>query len=273
MDLGLEGRVAVVGGASKGIGRATVLRLAEEGVRVAYCGRSLDSLREVEKEVSTFGGTCLPVECDLGQRSAADSFVKEAVDAFGGVDIMVFTPSIHLSREFMDLTDDEWEETFNITFHAGARLARAVLPHMQAQRWGRIVFVGAGSIYKQTVGIGIDHTDVHPDFTTAKAALTNLGKFLSKSFGPDQIFVNTLHPGFVLSAERRAAWAEPGSDASKGPQDAFIEMASSYGYIPALGRPGTPEGFANVIAFLCSEANEYMTGIDAAIDGGGLDVG
>jgi 3-oxoacyl-[acyl-carrier protein] reductase len=273
VDLGLNDRVAVVAGASKGIGRATVVRLAQEGAKVAYCARSIDTLREIEKEVAALGGECLPVDCDLAERDAADRFVREAVNAFGKVDIMVFTPSIHRNREFMDLTDEQWEETFNTTFHAGVRMARAVIPHMQAQKWGRIVFVGAGSVYKQTVGPGIGHTDVHPDFTTAKAALANLSKFLSKNYVPDQIFVNTLHPAFVGPADRMSMWSQLGADEGLSPQEGFLKMASNVGYIPALARPGTSEGFANVIAFLCSEANEYVTGIEAAIDGGGLDIG
>ncbi len=273
MDLGLDGKVAVVAGASKGIGRATVLRLAEEGAKVAYCARSVEALREIEKDVAAFGGTCLAVETDLRERDAADRLVAEAVSAFGPVGIMVFTPSLHLNREFMDLSDDQWEETFDITFHAGVRMARAVIPHMQTLQWGRIVFVGAGSIYKQTVGPGIAHVDVHPDFTTAKAALANLSKFLSKNFGPDQIFVNTLHPAFVQPAGRLEMWSALGADEGLTPAEGFVKMTAQYGYIPALARPGTSEGFANMIAFLCSEANEYITGIEAAIDGGGLDVG
>ncbi|MGE0384105.1 MAG: SDR family NAD(P)-dependent oxidoreductase [Gammaproteobacteria bacterium] len=273
MDLGLEGKVALVAGASKGMGRATVLRLAQEGARVAYCARSGSALEEIQREVQSLGGQGLPFECDLAERSAARRFVGAAVERFGGADIMVFAPSIHLNREFMDLTDDQWEETFNITFHAGVRMARAVIPHMRARRWGRIVLIGAGSIHKQTVGPGIAHVDVHPDFTTAKAALTNLGKFLSKNFGPDQIFVNTLHPVFVFPPERRAEFLARAREVGPTEQEGFMKLVAGYGVTPALMRLGTSEGFANLVAFLCSEANEYITGIEAAVDGGALDVG
>jgi NAD(P)-dependent dehydrogenase (short-subunit alcohol dehydrogenase family) len=273
MELGLEGKVAAIAGATKGTGRATAIRMAREGVKVAYCGRSLDRLRELEKEITEFGGTCLPIECDLSDRAAAGHFVAETLKAFGQLDIAVFTPSLHVSREFLDLTDDEWEESYNITFHAAVRLTRAAIPQMQAQHWGRIVLVGAGSVYKQSVGIGIGHKDVHPDFTTAKAALTNLSKFLSKNFGTDNIFVNCVHPAFVFPTETHAAFAQRAAEEGVSGQESFLRLATDVGYIPALGRAGTSEDCANVITFLCSEANGYVTGVEIAVDGGGLDIG
>ena len=142
----------------------------------------VDRLTAGHRERDTgFGGTCLPIECDLSEQSAAARFVAETVQAFGRLDIAVFTPSLHVSREFLDLTDDEWQQSYDITFHSAVRFTRGCDPHMQAQGGGRIVLVAAGSVYKQSVGIGIGHRDVHPDFTTAKAALTNLSKFLSKT--------------------------------------------------------------------------------------------
>ena len=240
MELGLENKVVAIAGASKGTGRATTIRMAREGARVAYCSRSIDTLREIEKEITGFGGTCLPIECDLSERAAAQDFVDETVRAFGGLDVAVFTPSLHRSREFLDLTDDEWDETYNITFHAAVRLTRAAIPHMQARHWGRIVLVGAGSVYKQSVGIGISHGDVHPDFTTAKAALTNLSKFLSKNFGVDNIFVNCVHPAFVFPTERIALFAAWATQEGLSEQESFLKMAADVGYTPALGQPAPP---------------------------------
>ncbi len=273
MELGLSGRAAVVAGASKGMGRATAMRLLAEGCDVALCARSTEALEAICADARDLPGRTLPIRCDLAERGAAMSFVQQASEAFGRIDIMVFAPSLHLNRQFSDITDDEWEETFNITFHAGVRMARAVIPHMRQRQWGRMLFIGAGSIYKPSVGIRIEPVDVHPDFTAAKAALTNLAKFLSKDLGADQILVNTLHPGYVLGPEKLARFLENDAASASGSNQAFIEVAAKIGYIPALGRAGTPEGFANLAAFLCSEANEYVTGVEAAVDGGGLDVG
>jgi 3-oxoacyl-[acyl-carrier protein] reductase len=273
MELRLDGKVAAIAGASKGTGRATAIRMAREGARVAYCSRSLDLLRDIEKEISSFGGACLPIECDLSERGAAGQFVADTVTAFGQVDIGVFTPSLHLSREFLDLTDEQWEETFDITFHAAVRFTRAVIPHMRAQRWGRIVLVGAGSVYKHSVGIGVGHGDVHPDFTAAKAALTSLSKFLSKDFGADNIFVNCIHPGFTFPDEVHAHFAKRAEDEGLSLQESFLRLARDVGYIPALGRAGTSDDCANIITFLCSEANGFISGVEIAVDGGGLDIG
>jgi len=273
MELGLKGRAAVVAGASKGMGRATVLRLLEEGANVAFCARSSQPLEEITEAAKGLPGRALPIKCDLAHREAADIFVKQAVEAFGRLDIMVFAPSLHLNRQFMEISDADWEETFNITFHAGVRMARAVIPHMKAQQWGRMLFIGAGSIYKPSVGVRIAPVDVHPDFTAAKAALTNLAKFLSKDLGADQILVNTLHPGYVLGPEKVTRIAGPEAVGATTVNEAFVEAAARIGYIPAVGRAGTPESFANLAVFLCSEANTYVSGVEAAVDGGGLDVG
>lgn len=273
MDLGLKGRVAAVAGASQGMGRAITLRLLEEGADVAYCARSGDVLDAIAREAEALPGRALPVRCDLTERDAAASFVQRAVDAFGRLDIMVFAPSLHLNRPFFDITDDDWEETFDITFHAGVRMARAVIPHMRARKWGRMLFLGAGSIYKPSVGPRVEPRDIHPDFTAAKAALTNLAKFLSKDLGADQILVNTLHPGYVLTPEKLARFFGRNGPAPEGPDEDFIELAAKLNYIPAVGRAGSPESLARLAAFLCSEANDYVSGAEIAVDGGGLDVG
>jgi 3-oxoacyl-[acyl-carrier protein] reductase len=266
MELGLDGKVAAVTGGTRGIGRATVLALAREGVRVAFCARDNEAVRLVEKEVAEEGGTCLPVQIDLADRSAADEFIARTVEAFGGLDILVAAAGVHKIKEFADLTDDEWDEMFEVNFFAPMRVCRAAIPHMQRQQSGHIVIVSAGSIHKPSIG-----PDVHPHYTAAKAAVANLGKFLSKQYGPDNIVVNTVLPGYSIRPEIRDQWAKEAETAGLSAEDHFVQMASSIGYVPAMRRPGTPEEFANVITFIVSDANSFMSGVELAIDGAGLD--
>ncbi len=266
MELGLNGKVAIVTGGGRGIGRATVELLAREGARVAYCSRSLDQLRAVEKAVTAEGGTCLPVQIDLQERAAADELVRQTIDQFGDLDILVCNHGYHQIKDWEELTDEDWERTFDINFFAAMRVCRAALRPMVAKRNGHVVIVSAGSIYKPSIGI-----DEHPHYTAAKAAVANMAKFLSKRYGPDNILVNAVLPAYGISREGIDRWAKDAEAQGLTPQEHFVQMADNIGLLPALHRPGTTEEFARVIAFLVSDANTYLTGVDVQIDGGGLD--
>ncbi|HXY92068.1 MAG TPA: SDR family NAD(P)-dependent oxidoreductase [Acidimicrobiia bacterium] len=266
MDLGLDGKVALVTGGTRGIGRAAVLALAREGVRVAFCARDAEAVKLVEKEVAAEGGTGLGVAIDLADRAAADELVARTVDTFGDLDILVAAAGVHKIKEFADLTDEEWDETFEVNFFAPMRVCRAAIPHMQRKQAGHIVIVSAGSIHKPSIG-----PDVHPHYTAAKAAVANLGKFLSKQYGPDNIVVNTVLPGYSIRDEVQELWANEAEAAGLSAEEHFVRMATDIGYLPAMRRPGTPEEFANVITFIVSDANSFMSGVELAIDGAGLD--
>lgn len=267
MDLGLEGKVALVTGGGRGIGRATVETLAREGAHVAFCSRSLDQLRAVEKEVTGRGGSCLPVQIDLQEKAAADELVAQTIAQFGDLDILVCNHGYHQIKDWEELTDEDWEKTFDINFFAAMRVCRAALPPMVAKRSGRVVIVSAGSIYKPSIGV-----DEHPHYTAAKAAVANLAKFLSKRYGPDNILVNAVLPGYGLSQTVIDMWAAQAEQQGVTAQEHFVDMATEIGYLPALHRPGSAEEFGRIIAFLVSGANTYLSGVDVQIDGGGLDV-
>jgi 3-oxoacyl-[acyl-carrier protein] reductase len=267
VDLGLDGKVAIVTGGGRGIGRGTVDVLAREGVHVAFCSRSLDQLRAVEKDVTAFGGSCLPVQIDLQEPGAADELVDQTVKQFGSLDILVCNHGFHQIKEWDDLTDEDWATTFEINFFSAMRVCRAVLPRMVAQNHGHIVIVSAGSVYKPSIV-----NDEHPHYTAAKAAVANMSKFLSKKFGPNNIIVNTVLPGYGLSPVALDLFAQQAQAQGVSPEEYFVSFAKNLNYLPALQRPGTPEEFGKIIAFLVSDANTYVSGVDIQIDGGGLDV-
>jgi 3-oxoacyl-[acyl-carrier protein] reductase len=266
MDLGLSGKVAIVTGGGRGIGRATVEVLAREGVQVAYCSRSLDQLRAVEKEVTGSGGTCLPIQVDLQERAAGEDIVRQTVDQFGDLDILVCNHGFHQIKDWEDLTDEDWERTFEINFFAAMRVCRAALRPMVAKKKGHVAIVSAGSIYKPSIG-----PDEHPHYTAAKAAVANMAKFLSKRYGPDNILVNAVLPAYGISQSGIDRWAQEAEARGVSFEEHFVQTATHIGLLPALHRPGTTEEFARIIAFLVSDANTYLSGVDVQIDGGGLD--
>jgi NAD(P)-dependent dehydrogenase (short-subunit alcohol dehydrogenase family) len=267
MDLGLTGKVAAVTGGGRGIGRATVLALAREGVQVAYCARSPEQLQVVEKEVANEGGVCLPLQLDLAEPGAADEFIGQTVDHFGDIDILVANHGIHQIKDFEDLTDDDWYKTFEINFFGAMRVCRAAIPHMKRKQKGHIVVISAGSINKPSIGV-----DEHPHYTASKAAIASFAKFLSKRYGPDNILVNCVLPGYAISPAILELWKTQAEQEGISSRDHFVRLATEIGNVPVLHRAGTTEEFANVITFLVSGACTYMSGVNIQIDGGALDV-
>jgi len=268
VDLGLDGKVAIVTGGGRGIGRGTVEVLAQEGAQVAFCSRSVDQLRLVEKEVQAAGGTCLPIEIDLQDPAAGDALVQQTIAHFGGLDILVCNHGYHQIKVWDELTDDDWATTFEINFFSAMRVCRAALRPMAEQGHGHVVIVSAGSVYKPSIDV-----DEHPHYTAAKAAVANMAKFLSKKFGPRNIIVNSVLPGYGLGTVALDLFARQAEAEGITPEEYFVKFAKEIGYLPALQRPGTIYEFGRAIAFLVSEANGYISGVDIQIDGGGLDVG
>lgn len=267
MDLGLEGKVAIVTGGGRGIGRGTVEVLAGEGAKVAFCSRSVDQLQSVQKEVSAAGGTCLPIQIDLQEPAAADELVERTVSHFGGLDILVCNHGFHQIKTWDELTDDDWARTFEINFFSAMRVCRAALPQMVAAGGGHVVVVSAGSINKPSIDL-----DEHPHYTAAKAAVANLAKFLSRKFGKHDILVNAVLPGYGLSPSSLEGFASRARAQDMDPGAYFLEFARDLNFVPALQRPGTIQEFGRIIAFLVSGANSYLSGVNIQIDGGGLDV-
>jgi 3-oxoacyl-[acyl-carrier protein] reductase len=267
VDLGLAGKVAIVTGGGRGIGRGTVEVLAQEGAQVAFCSRSLEQLRLVEKEVAATGGTCLPIQIDLQEHGAAEALVEQTVSQFGGLDALVCNHGFHQIKTWDELTDEDWATTFDINFFSAMRVCRAALPLMVSNGGGHIVILSAGSVNKPSIDL-----DEHPHYTAAKAAVANMAKFLSRKFGRDNIIVNAVLPGYGLSSNSVDYFASRAKDEGVDPEGYFLKFAKDLNYVPALQRPGDIYEFGRIIAFLVSGANTYLSGVNIQIDGGGLDV-
>ena len=267
MDFGLAGKVAIVTGGGRGIGRGTVQVLAAEGALVAFCSRSADQLRLVEKEVAAAGGTCLAIQVDLQRPGAAEALVQQTIDELGGIDVLVCNHGFHQIKTWDELTDEDWARTFDLNFFSTMRVCRAALPRIVDRGGGHVVIVSAGSINKPSIDL-----DEHPHYTAAKAAVANLAKFLSRKYGPHDVLVNTVLPGYAFGGQTKERIAERARAADMDPHAYFLDYAGRLNYVPALRRPGDVEEFARVIAFLVSGANTYVSGVNIQVDGGGLDV-
>jgi 3-oxoacyl-[acyl-carrier protein] reductase len=266
MDLGLGGATAVVNGGTRGMGRAAAESLATEGARVAVLARTQTGLDETVDALVDLGcPDAMGISTDLTSRASVDSAFASLGDRWGSLNVLVNAagPTGVGIGGFDQIDDDEWLATFDIGTLSAARCVRAALPLMRSAPWGRVVNISAHSTKRQSTGLVA--------YTAAKAALTSLSKNLSASLAPDGILVNTVSPGTFLSpglkGYLRSLPAQRGVDA-ESLVDAMRVISEDFGHPAHLGRAADPREIGPLIAFLCSQANTYMTGANINIDGG-----
>jgi len=250
LELGLEGKVAIVTGGSEGLGRATAERFAREGARVAICARRKDVLERAAERIRTASGAeVLAQPADVTVAGDVEAFVNAVVARFGGVDILVNNAGTSAAAPFLDVDDAAWQRDLDVKLIAAIRFCRLVIPLMKQRGGGRIINV-------TTVGGKAPAPRALPTSVT-RAAGINLTKSLASEHAADRILVNTICLGLVKSAqwERRA----------KGDVEAYYRDVAKR--VP-VGRVGEAEEFADLVAFLASERAGYITGTAVNFDGG-----
>ncbi|MDB5074884.1 MAG: 3-oxoacyl-(acyl-carrier-protein) reductase [Chloroflexi bacterium] len=250
MDLGLKGKIAVVTGASQGIGRSIALQLAAEGADIAVCARGQQGIDDVLKELQAFGVRAFGQVADVLQRDEVESFINAAASALGGIDILINNVGGSSGRGLMESTDDEWFGTFDVNVFQSVRASRAAVPHMKARGGGSIVIISSISGYKPLPS---------SQYGAAKAAEIFLSGSIALELAPSNIRVNTVCPGSILFPG--GGWA------------GFQERdAAGFGRFETeefpLGRLGTPEEVARVVAFVASPAGSWINGGMVPVDGG-----
>ena len=250
LDLGLADKVAIVTGGSEGLGRATAMRLCQEGSRVVICARRKDVLERAADDIrKTTGGQVLAHPADVSRVADVEAVVAATRSAFGGVDILVNNAGTSSAAGFERVDDATWETDIQLKLMAAVRFCRLVIPEMKRRGGGRIINV-------TTVGGKAPAARSLPTSVT-RAAGINLTKSLANEYAPDRILVNTICLGLVKSAqwERRA----------KGDLDGYYQEVAKR--VP-VGRVGEAEEFADLVAFLCSARAGYITGTAINFDGG-----
>jgi NAD(P)-dependent dehydrogenase (short-subunit alcohol dehydrogenase family) len=252
MELGLQGKVAAVTGGSEGIGRATVQRLAQEGVKVALCARRPEILNAFADELKKSGADVLPMVADATKPGDMERFIDETVKRYGRIDILVNNAGGTGQSPFDTVDDKAWQQDLDVKVFAHIRSARAAISHMKKQGGGRIINLNM-------VGARQPFAGSFPT-TISRAAGLALVKALSKEYAPDNILVNAVAVGKIKSKqqERRAARLKISVE----------EHYAQTGKTVPLGRMGEAEEVANVIAFLASDAASYVTGCCIQVDGG-----
>ncbi|HEV8472902.1 MAG TPA: SDR family oxidoreductase [Methylomirabilota bacterium] len=253
MDLGLRGKVTLVTAASKGMGKACAMAFGAEGARVAMCARTEADLKAAADEVrAATKAEVLAVTADVTKKDNVQALVERVTSQFGGVDVLVANAGGPARGFFEELSDEQWQQAFELSLLSVVRLIRAVLPGMQARKWGRVLTIQSVSV-KQPL----------PDLLLSNAVrpgTAGLMKTLAGRFGKDGITFNTVCPGRIMTDRFMSGLKTSGLS-----REEYLARGSAE--IP-LGRVGTPEEFANVIAFLASERASYVTGVAVQVDGG-----
>ena len=260
MEMGLDGKVAIVTGGSEGIGKAAAQRMAGEGANVIIVARRQEMLDAAAAEIRTANeGEVLPLSADVTDKDTAARVVNTAVERYGRIDILVNNAGTSMAKAFEQVSDDDWELDFDLKVWGAVRLIRTAIPEMRKVGGGRIINVT--NLGGRTPGANSMPTSI------SRAAGIAITKGLSKDLAADNILVNTVCIGLIKSGQHQRRYDarivnEPNLDVG----DFYAQLAAGRG-VP-LGRVGEGSEAGDVIAFLASERASYLTGVAINIDGG-----
>jgi 3-oxoacyl-[acyl-carrier protein] reductase len=257
MDLGLQGKVALVMAASKGLGRAVATELAREGASVVISSRDAETLSQTAAEIAEeTGAEVEPCAADITRAEDVQALFSRATERFGGLDVLVNNAGGPPAGTFEDFGDEDWQAAFELVLLSLIRAVRAALPLMRERGGGRIVNIASSSIKQPIENLIFSNT--------FRAGILGLAKSLSAELAPDGILINTLGPGRISTARSQSMDASQ-AEAQGVPIE---EVRGRFESRIPLGRYGTPEEFARVATFLASPANSYVTGQGILVDGG-----
>ena len=252
MNLGIENKIALITGGSRGLGRASALALAKEGVKVAICARTADALESTVEELRDLSGAALGVVADIMAPEAATQIHQQVVDGLGPVDILVNNVGGVLSRtNFEGTSPEDFKRTFDLNVFSAFELCKLTVPHMKAQGWGRIINIS--SIFGREYGGVIS-------YMSAKAAMIAASKHLALELAPHGVTVNSVAPGSILFPG--GVWDRFQKTQSPETVQKFIEQN-----LPS-GKFGGPEPIGDTVAFLASQNAWLITGTCINVDGG-----
>ena len=257
MDLELKGKVAIVGGASKGLGRACAEVLAAEGATVVMCSRTAADLERAAQEIRS--ATRAEVHAfagDLEINATIEALVKTAVDRYGRCDILVNNSGGPPLAKAISATEVQWAVAVQRSLVYFSRMARAGLPHMQRQKSGRIINILASTVYQPIANLALSGA--------TRMGVAAFAKSLADEVGRDGILVNNVCPGSLLSERMLANVTARAKELGISLETALAQRAEE----TSLGRIGDPKELANLVAFLASSKSSYITGTTMRVDGG-----
>ena len=257
MDLGLKERVAIVAASSRGLGKAVAMGLAKEGAWLALCARTEATLIEAAEEIRrATGARVMTRALDVTNYDQVLRFVADTVEEYGQLDICVANAGGPPTKSFAETTLEDWHRAAELNLMSTVYFAKETLPVMQGRRWGRFIAITSMTVKQPVEGLILSNS--------VRAGVSGLVKTLANEYGPYNVLVNNVCPGYTATA-RLMSLAERIAE-REGVDPARIEQR--WASQAPLGRVGQPEEFADVVVFLASERASYVTGVSIAVDGG-----
>src|SRR5262252_7463999 len=257
MDLGIKGRVALVAASSQGIGLATAEAFAAEGCKVAMCARNIKTLHTAADRIrKQHSADVLAEAFDVTDATAVSRFVSEIATQFGSVDICVTNAGGPPAKGFMAASLEDWRKAIEANFLSTVYFAREVIPHMQRNKWGRIITITSITTKQPVTDLVLSNA--------VRAAVVGLVKSLSNEFGKDGILVNNVAPGYTATERLQELAGVRALAAGTSPEEIYRSWAAE----TPVGRLGQPGEIADLILWLASERAAYVTGQTVLADGG-----
>jgi 3-oxoacyl-[acyl-carrier protein] reductase len=257
MDLELKDKVAIVGGASKGLGRACAQVLAEEGARVAVCSRSRDDLEKAAQEIrGATGRDVLVFAGDLDRHDTIKELIARTVERFGRLDILVNNSGGPPLARAHNATEEQWATAVQRSLLFFARMSRDAVPHLKKQGGGRIINILASTVYQPIPNLALSGA--------TRMGVVAFAKSLADEVGRDGILVNNVCPGSILSERMLSNVTNRAKELGISVDEALAQRAAE----TAVGRIGEPKELAYLVAFLASGKASYITGTTILVDGG-----
>ena len=256
MDFNLKGKTAIIGGSSKGLGKACAIALAREGVNIVLCARNISTLIETQREIEALGVQVLAVQANMSDAIDNEHVVREAVYQFGGIDILVNNSGGPKPGTFRDITEDDLDEAYESVLKYNIRMINHCLPYMEARGWGRIINVASITVKEPSPNMVLSNI--------FRSAVVSYAKTISKELISKGITINNVCPGY-FKTDRVTQLIEARSEEEGISEEEYEQRAIAN--FPHK-RYMDPQEFGDLVCYLCSQQAQSINGATIQIDGG-----